>query len=384
MNKSAQVSKYIYSTKAIGKGSFSKVYKGFDTETDEIIAIKVIEKHNLKEDLVTRLHDEITLLTSTLDHPHIAELKEFIQDEDNFYLILEYCAGGDLAHLIKKGRIPENVAREYMRQLTNVLYYLKSKNIIHRDLKPQNLLLTADQKTLKVTDFNFARELYENDLAQTLCGSPLYMAPEIIDRNSYTVKSDLWSVGMILYEMVYGRTPYFDAYNMVDLLKKIETRPIKYSNCVSPECNDLLRGLLQPDAVKRYSWKDFFSHSWLKIPTEQDNLWESLSLSTTSTTSTTSTHLRSQKSIVKRRFQIDVVDNYVPIGVTPPQYTQSEPQRYRVECPDRGGSGIYDIPSSAPESRSMIDHVWSYMTSSVAVIKGAVDYVGELGAPRGP
>ncbi|KKK56471.1 hypothetical protein LCGC14_3064180, partial [marine sediment metagenome] len=194
MNRSAQVGKYIYSTKAIGKGSFSKVYKGFDTETDEIIALKVIDKFHMKPELVIRLHDEIALLTQ-LQHPHIAELKEFLEDDDNFYLVLEYCAGGDLAYRIKKGRIPEDTAREYMKQLTIVLRYLKSKNIIHRDLKPQNILLTADQQTIKVTDFNFARELYENDLAQTLCGSPLYMAPEIIERQEYTVKSDLWSVG---------------------------------------------------------------------------------------------------------------------------------------------------------------------------------------------
>ncbi len=383
MNRSAQVGKYIYSTKAIGKGSFSKVYKGFDTETDEIIALKVIDKFHMKPELVIRLHDEIALLTQ-LQHPHIAELKEFLEDDDNFYLVLEYCAGGDLAYRIKKGRIPEDTAREYMKQLTIVLRYLKSKNIIHRDLKPQNILLTADQQTIKVTDFNFARELYENDLAQTLCGSPLYMAPEIIERQEYTVKSDLWSVGMILYEMVYGNTPYFDACNIMDLLQKINKRPIHYSNRVSSECNHLLRGLLQKDPMERYSWNEFFTHSWLQadepvyLATEQDNIWESVNFSTIAPTSTE--FRRSQPvRIARRRFEMDVVENYVPLGITPPKYTQSEPiDMYRVNSPNHRSSIITSStfhPGSAPESRSMVDNLWSYMTSSVAVIKGAVDYI---------
>ena len=383
MNRCAQVGKYLYSTKAIGKGSFSKVYKGFNTETDEIIALKVVEKLNLKPELVKRLHEEIVLLTQ-LQHPHIAELKEFLEDEDNFYLVLEYCAGGDLAYRIKKGRITEDIAREYMKQLTAALRYLKSRNIIHRDLKPQNILLTADQKIVKVTDFNFARELYDNDLAQTLCGSPLYMAPEIIQKHDYTVKSDLWSVGMILYEMVYGNTPYFDACNIIDLLQKID-RPIHYSNRVSAECNQLLAGLLQKNPAERYSWNEFFNHNWLQsdepvyLATEQDNIWESVSLSTISPTRQPAPS--QPVRIASRKFEMDVVENYIPLGITPPKYSQSEPiNMYRVNLSDRGrGSSIITSgtfqPGSAPESRSMADNMWSYMTSSVAVIKGAVDYI---------
>nr|QBK87279.1 MAG: putative serine/threonine protein kinase [Marseillevirus LCMAC201] len=380
MNRSAQVGKYIYSTKAIGKGSFSKVYKGFNTDTDEISALKIIDKLSLKPELVTRLHDEIALLTQ-LKHPHIAQLKEFLEDEDNFYLVLEYCAGGDLAHRIKKGRIPEDVARKYMQQLTDVLRYLKSRNIIHRDLKPQNILLTSDQQTIKVTDFNFARELYDNDLAQTLCGSPLYMAPEIIENHEYTVKSDLWSVGMILYEMVYGNAPYFDAYNLVDLLQKINNRPIYYSNRVSSECNQLLNGLLQKDPIVRYSWNEYFTHSWLQtgepvyIATEEDNIWESVSLSTIATPTRSSQPVR----IEPHRFVVDIVDNYVPLGITPPKYAQSEPiDMYRVNS-HRGSitSGTFQ-PGSNPESRTVADNIWSYMTSSVAVIKGAFDYISSI------
>lgn len=370
MNRSANIGKYIYSTRPIGKGSFSKVYKGLDTETDEVVAIKIIEKYQLKPDVNQRLHDEITLLAE-LSHPNIVELYKFIQDDDNFYLVFEYCAGGDLSHTIKKGRIEESQAREYMRQLVEVLSYLKGRNLVHRDLKPQNLLLSADKKTLKVTDFNFARELFDDDLSQTVCGSPLYMAPEIIEKEEYTVQADLWSVGMILYEMIYGRHPYYNASNVIELLHKIKQEPIPYSETVSPECNQLLKGLLQIEPSERLTWEDLFQNRWLRTdePTYlarvQENMWESVSLS--------------QIAISTRRTQPigipaepQIVDNYVPMGVTPPKYTRSDSViihqvRHRQRAVSFGGT-------SAPE-RSVADQVWSYMSSSVAVVKGAVGYL---------
>lgn len=393
MNKSAQVGKYVYSTKLIGKGSFSRVYKGLDTETDVVVALKIIEKTNLKSEIIDRLHDEIALLTK-LQHPNITELKEFLEDDDNFYLILEYCAGGDLSLLIKKGKIPEEICRRYMQQMANALQYLKTRNIIHRDLKPQNILLTADLQTIKLTDFNFARELYDNDLAQTLCGSPLYMAPEIIEKHEYTVKSDLWSVGMILYEMVYGKSPYWDAFNIMDLINKIKTRPVAFSNRASAECNSLLGGLLQVNPDQRYTWGQFFSHSWLRpeepkyITEEQNNLWESISLSTITPNYTMS--LPRQIASSSQRFQVDLVDNYVPLGITPPRYTQSEPIRIITkDAPEQKEHEVHEYmikrfrANSVPDNKSTVtDNLWSYMTSSVGIIKGAVDYLAST-TPKG-
>lgn len=380
MNKSAQIGRYVYSTKVIGKGAFSRVYKGFDIDSDDLVAVKVIEKMQLKDSLVNRLYEEITLMKK-LQHPGVAELRDFLDDDDNFYLILEYCAGGDLSGVIKRGRIQEDIARDYMCQLVNVLRYLKTRNIIHRDLKPQNILLTSDFKTIKVTDFNFARELYDNDLAQTMCGSPLYMAPEIIEKEEYTVKSDLWSVGMILYEMVYGRTPYSDSYNLVNLLEKIKTKPINYSDYISPECNDLIRRLLVINPIDRICWQDFFSHPWLQIdepiflPSEQEHMWESINLSTLSPQTTHSEPIR----LAPTHFKPDLVDNYVPLGISPPRYTRSEPvDIFRASPPQYQsmlGSGTF--PNSAPESKSVLDNLWSYMTNSATILKGAVDYIAD-------
>ena len=125
MNTSATIEKYVYFTKEIGKGAYSRVYKGFNTETDEIIAIKIIDKAHLKPKLIDLLNNEVTLLRE-LKHDNIVEMKDFIDGTDNFYLILEYCAGGDLAHRIKKGKIPEEISRNYMKQLSSALRYLKT------------------------------------------------------------------------------------------------------------------------------------------------------------------------------------------------------------------------------------------------------------------
>lgn len=378
MNASATIDKYVYFTKAIGKGAYSKVYKGFNTITDEIVAIKIIEKSYLKPKLIELLNNEVSLLRE-LEHDNIVELRDYVDDNDNFYLILEYCAGGDLANLIRKGRIPEDISRDYMRQISSALRYLKSRNIIHRDLKPQNILLDSDKKIIKLTDFNFARELYDNDLAQTLCGSPLYMAPEILKKCEYSVKSDLWSVGLILYEMVYGINPYRDAISEIDLFEKITKRQVNYDDTVSSDCNNLLRGLIERDPDKRLSWNDFFNHPWLNLdepiylPVQPDNVWESVILSDISKME----HAPQTKpiSINSKRFNVDVVDDYIPLGITPPRYSQSEPIYHieQIDDPISNASQTFK-PSSAPE-KSVVDHFWNYMSSSVNIIKGAVDYI---------
>lgn len=223
---------------------------------------------------------------------------------------MEYCAGGDLTNYIKKrgrvegleyipspgaapqyyphprsGGLDEIVVRSFLRQLARALKFLRHRNLMHRDIKPQNLLLNpappeelarghpVGVPILKVADFGFARSLPNAMMAETLCGSPLYMAPEILRYEKYDAKVDLWSVGAVLYEMAVGKAP-FRAQNHIELLKKIEqSKGVKFPDedpqkasevpTVPPDIKKLIRALLKRTPAERASFEDFFSSTAL-------------------------------------------------------------------------------------------------------------------------
>uniref|UniRef100_A0A6N2NAJ0 Protein kinase domain-containing protein n=1 Tax=Salix viminalis TaxID=40686 RepID=A0A6N2NAJ0_SALVM len=159
-----------------------------------------------------------------------------------------------------------------MRQLAAGLQVLQEKHLIHRDLKPQNLLLSSNDLTpqLKIGDFGFARSLTSSDLADTLCGSPLYMAPEIIQNKKYDAKADLWSVGAVLFQLVTGKPP-FDGNSQYQLFQNILTStelrfPQGALEELHPDCVDLCRGLLRRNPVERLTFKEFFNHKFLGDP----------------------------------------------------------------------------------------------------------------------
>lgn len=166
----------------IGQGSFASVYRGQHRPTRRICAVKAIVRARLNQKLLENLEAEISILQS-LDHPHVVRLHEVQTTERHVYLMLEFCAGGDLMQVIRsRGAQTEAQTRGYLVQLAHGLRHLRQRNLIHRDLKPQNLLLSSAGAggTLKIGDFGFARHMQQQDMAETLCGSPLYMAPEIL------------------------------------------------------------------------------------------------------------------------------------------------------------------------------------------------------------
>ena len=252
---------YIFTRKRIGKGAFSTIYKGKHKDTGKYYAIKEISFENL-EKIRDSIKREFTLMKN-LNHKNIIKLHEvfFDNDEKNIYLVIDYFQKGDFAKFLNGKALKEKYAKKYMRQLVDGLKYLYQKQILHRDLKPQNILVT-DEGNLVITDFGFARYTDNEHMLNTLCGSPMYMAPEIMLKKRYNNKSDLWSVGVIFFEILFGTTPY-KAKNMIDLMTAIKKKPVSLpKNNLSLDCRDLLLNLLRRDPEKRISWEGLFNHDW--------------------------------------------------------------------------------------------------------------------------
>ena len=282
----------IYVSKFIGTGTYSRVYicryigppcQHIPSNTD--LAIKIIHIKHLSQNTMRIINEEIkiTKLLMKFPHPNIVEYYDIIKDmtKQTIYIIMEYCCSGDLRQLLKKP-LKEKWCKFYFNQLAQGLKHLSEHNIMHRDLKPMNILLTNKRKLLKIADFGFAKQSKTNTktvtLYNTVCGSPLYMAPEIMDINhgKYNNQTDLWSIGMILYELLYTKHPFSKCKGIVELALMIENEDIpipppdtKNTN-VSDECIDLLRRLLQKTAQNRITWKEFFNHPWLPSSPKKD------------------------------------------------------------------------------------------------------------------
>jgi len=265
----------------LGRGSFAVVWKAQHTKTNELAAVKEVALGKLSHKLRSSLESEIAILKRAR-HPNIVSLRDLWKSSSRVFIILEYCDGGDLlAYIRARKQLPPRTAMHFMANLGAGLRVLRQNNLVHRDLKPQNLLLsTAKQGTtpidavtgmalpvLKIADFGFARNLQPQGLAETLCGSPLYMAPEVLHGQRYDAKADLWSVGAILFEMVSGAPPYGGA-NFVALLQNIESReavlPADVAKVSSPNLVSLLRMLLRRSPIERLSFDEFFRHPYMR------------------------------------------------------------------------------------------------------------------------
>ena len=262
----------------LGSGSFSVVYLGEYIGKDNKyiknktkVAIKIIKTDKMTNKALDILDMEINImgLIKENPHPNIVGCYDIIRKKNETYLILEYCDSGDLKNIMQKP-IKEKFVQFYFTQLANGLKYLDKHSILHRDIKPRNILLTNNKKQLKIADFGFAKkETHNPSLYDTICGSPLYMAPEIITNKPYNNQIDLWSIGMILYELLFGSHPFEYCKNIQELKDNIYTNieiPPKdtINKDISNECIDLLKRLLQPSADSRITWNEFFESPWLQ------------------------------------------------------------------------------------------------------------------------
>lgn len=268
--------------------------------------------------LKSALYDEINILKG-LHHPHIVALYDCMEGTNHIHLVMEFCPWGDLSVFLRKresaarqsdlvdifkrypnpkaGGLNEVIVRHFLQQLASALQFLREKSLVHRDIKPQNLLINptaqyllnrdpenaryglsdkaaitpiaglASLPMLKLADFGFARVLPKTALAETLCGSPLYMAPEILRYEKYDATADLWSVGTVLYELLTGRPP-FRAANHIDLLRKVEQSRdvIRFPEepTVSGDMKGFIRALLKRNSVERMGFNDFFDSPLIK------------------------------------------------------------------------------------------------------------------------
>uniref|UniRef100_A0A8C2Q2P4 Maternal embryonic leucine zipper kinase n=1 Tax=Cyprinus carpio TaxID=7962 RepID=A0A8C2Q2P4_CYPCA len=251
----------VYET--IGSGGFAKVKLGIHILTGEKVAIKIMEKKDLGDDL-PRVKLEIEAMKN-LSHQHVCRLYHVIETSSKIYMVLEYCPGGELFdYIIAKDRLSEEETRVFFRQIISALAYVHSQGYAHRDLKPENLLIDEDHN-LKLIDFGLCAKP-KGGLGfelLTCCGSPAYAAPELIQGKAYIgSEADVWSMGILLYALLCGFLP-FDDDNCMVLYRKI-TRG-KYSNphWLSPASILLLNQMMQVDPKRRLTVKQLLDHPWV-------------------------------------------------------------------------------------------------------------------------
>ncbi|KAK2964809.1 putative Structural maintenance of chromosomes protein 3 [Blattamonas nauphoetae] len=271
--------------KPIGEGSFGRVYQGRKKGTGILLALKYISTQTRKRKDRSKLRMEVEVLQQ-LKHENIIKFVDFFETEIDFVIVTEFAQDDLSTLLLSDQRFSESEIQWVTRQLVSALKYLHDRNIIHRDLKPQNILIDATG-TIKICDFGFARILDQKTSKMgSIKGTPLYMAPEIAFETKYDWRSDLWSLGALLYELHAGHPP-FESDNFVSLLRQLTNNEVTYPSTMSPRYTSFLRGLLQKDPNNRFGWSELLNHPFL---TEIDDVDQNLTKFRTNAKLTPSPH----------------------------------------------------------------------------------------------
>lgn len=272
---------YVMTDIVLGSGSYAEVRKARKKKTNQVVAVKIIDKTGLSQRELKGLSKEVNILKS-LRHKNVVQFYDSFEEEDVMYVVMEYVGGGELFHRIVSDDqdFTEEDARKIIHTLAEALQHCKEKGVIHRDIKPQNLLLTTEEEggELKLADFNLSIQIDPDSvnfsILQTMCGTPNYVAPEILSQKPYDYKCDIWSLGVISYLLLSGGyLPFFveeEGEEGKDLLLQKVRRgrwnfypPEAWQN-VSNEAKDFLLHVMERNPEKRYDYETLLNHPWLK------------------------------------------------------------------------------------------------------------------------
>lgn len=253
----------------VGEGAFSIVKLAYHEQQQQYYACKIVPKSRLVHgNLEHRFEIEIRI-NQQMHHPGIVGLIDTLKDDFNYYIIMEFCPNGELfQYIVDRNHLTEEDAKPLVHQILETLHYIHGLRVAHRDLKPENILL--DQLGhLKLSDFGLSRFVDQNGLASTPCGSPCYASPECISGSPYDGrKSDVWSIGVILYAMLTGQLPWTKR-NQTQLFEQIKKGDYQIPNFLSENAKSFLKGLLCVDNNKRLTIPDAFAHPWLADTPDQ-------------------------------------------------------------------------------------------------------------------
>jgi len=265
--------KYVIGKK-LGRGNFAVVRKVKRKSDGKFFAAKIINKKDLKDKDMRKLHDEVKIL-ERLSHPNINTLIETLDTKNHLYLVLQLLTGGQLFDsILKRMRYTEEEAADVIRQIARACEYMHANGVIHRDLKPENIVyLDEANSQICVTDFGLAKLVKKGVQMKTACGTPGYVAPEILHLQKYDSKVDMWAVGVILYILLCGFPPFVEK-NLKALYRLIKSGkfsfPSPYWDKVSKEAKDCIVRLLHVDSKERLSATGLLKHEWIAMKCKND------------------------------------------------------------------------------------------------------------------
>ena len=263
--------------KSIGSGSFGQVYLAQNTLDNKIYAIKHMDKKKLIKILhsLKGIYQEIDI-QSRIDHPNIVKILNTDEDEDSFDLVMEYAESGSLFHYIRKNKgLNEFKTFQLFIQVVNAVNFLHQNDLIHRDIKPENILLFKNMNKIKgntteyivkLCDFGWCVKLNGEERG-TFCGTTEYMSPELVNHKDYSKEIDVWSLGILLYEMIHGYSPFRpnkSKFEEKDVFDNIKKHKLKFGKKVSEECRKLIYRLLAFNKNRRYKVEDIYNSKFVK------------------------------------------------------------------------------------------------------------------------